>query len=140
MVYNKIVVVGAGIVGINTALELQRVYPNIKITIIADKFNSETLSDGAAGIFRPGTYCFGPSFEISQLVDTNWIGISWKIFKCCGFPLPSALGTCFFCHHKSSRNVTYPFTYSSRYSLTLVLSTTSVTIAQHNTPYLVGVK
>ncbi|XP_050541320.1 D-aspartate oxidase-like isoform X2 [Daktulosphaira vitifoliae] len=77
MVYNKIVVVGAGIVGINTALELQRVYPNIKITIIADKFNSETLSDGAAGIFRPGTYCFGPSFEISQ----EWINDSYNFYK-----------------------------------------------------------
>lgn len=62
----KVVVVGVGIVGVNTALELQRRYPNLNVTIIADKFNEETVSDGAAGLFWPDTYIFGPNLEISQ--------------------------------------------------------------------------
>ncbi|XP_050422325.1 D-aspartate oxidase-like [Adelges cooleyi] len=73
----KIAIVGAGIAGINTALELQRLYPDFELTIIADKFNSETLSDGAAGLFRPETYCFGPSFDISQ----EWINDAYNFYK-----------------------------------------------------------
>lgn len=62
----KVVVVGAGVVGLNTALEVQRRHPDFDLTIIADKFNEETLSDGAAGLFRPDTYIFGPDLETSQ--------------------------------------------------------------------------
>lgn len=50
----KIVVVGSGVVGLTTALELQREYRNAEISIIADKFYKETTSYVAAGIFRPG--------------------------------------------------------------------------------------
>ncbi|EEB18573.1 D-aspartate oxidase, putative [Pediculus humanus corporis] len=51
----KFGVLGAGVVGMTTCLELQSQYPNSDIYLIADKFNEETTSDGAAGIFRPGT-------------------------------------------------------------------------------------
>lgn len=64
----KVAVVGAGVVGVNSALELQRRYPTFDVTLIADKFNGETLSDGAAGLFRPDTYIFGPNREVSQWV------------------------------------------------------------------------
>lgn len=50
----KIAVVGSGVVGLTTALELQSEYRNAKIFIIADKFYKETTSYVAAGIFRPG--------------------------------------------------------------------------------------
>lgn len=62
----RVVVVGAGVVGINTALEIQKRHSNFDVTIIADKFNGETLSDGAAGLFMPDTYIFGPDLETSQ--------------------------------------------------------------------------
>jgi len=62
----RVVIVGAGIVGVNSALEVQRRYPNYDVTLIADKFNGDTLSDGAAGLLRPDTYIFGPNLEISQ--------------------------------------------------------------------------
>lgn len=61
-----VAVVGAGIIGVNTALEVQRRFPDYDVTVIADKFNGETLSDGAAGLFRPDTYIFGPDLETSQ--------------------------------------------------------------------------
>lgn len=48
-------ILGAGVIGLSTGLELQKQFPNSQITIIADKFNEETLSFGAAGIFRPGS-------------------------------------------------------------------------------------
>ncbi|GAB1602631.1 D-aspartate oxidase isoform X2 [Argonauta hians] len=49
----KIAVVGAGVVGLSTALLIQKAYPNSQVTVIADKFNVETTSDGAGGLFRP---------------------------------------------------------------------------------------
>lgn len=59
-------VVGAGVIGLNTALEVQRRHPTFRVAVIADKFNGETLSDGAAGLLRPDTYVFGPDLEVSQ--------------------------------------------------------------------------
>lgn len=64
----RVAVIGAGVVGVNTALEVQRRHPEFRVTVIADKFNGETLSDGAAGLFRPDTYVFGPSLQVSQWV------------------------------------------------------------------------
>jgi predicted NAD/FAD-dependent oxidoreductase len=56
---SRIAVVGAGIAGLCTAVQIQQalqqspVSAGAHITIIADKFNTDTTSDGAAGIFRP---------------------------------------------------------------------------------------
>ncbi|XP_054285676.1 D-aspartate oxidase-like [Macrosteles quadrilineatus] len=68
-------VLGAGVVGLTSTLQLLDKFPNCNITIIADKFNQDTTSDGAAGIFRPGTSFSGPSPEITRqwLVDSyDW--------------------------------------------------------------------
>lgn len=48
----KIGVVGSGIVGLTTAIELQKEYRNAQISILADKFDKDTVSYVAAGIFR----------------------------------------------------------------------------------------
>lgn len=48
----RICVLGAGAVGLSTAVQLQERFPKLVITLIADKFNSDTLSSGAGGIFR----------------------------------------------------------------------------------------
>lgn len=50
----KIAVVGGGVIGLTTALELQKEFRNAEIAIIADKYYKETTSYVAAGIFRPG--------------------------------------------------------------------------------------
>ena len=47
--------IGAGVVGLSTAVRIQGHIPGVYITIIADKFDKDTTSDGAAGIFRPTT-------------------------------------------------------------------------------------
>ncbi|KAF8786306.1 D-aspartate oxidase like protein [Argiope bruennichi] len=49
----EIAVIGAGVVGLSTAISLQEEFPLATITVFADKFNDETLSSGAGGIFRP---------------------------------------------------------------------------------------
>lgn len=49
----RIAVIGAGMVGLATAVNVQKVMPHASITIIADKFGNNTTSAGAGGIFRP---------------------------------------------------------------------------------------
>lgn len=49
----KLCVIGGGVQGLTTALELQAQFGNAHVTILANKFLKETTSDVAAGIFRP---------------------------------------------------------------------------------------
>lgn len=49
----EIAVVGAGIVGLSTAINILKQVPSAKVTIVADRFNKETTSHGAGGLFRP---------------------------------------------------------------------------------------
>ena len=62
----RIGVLGAGVVGLTTALEVQAEYRNASISVIADKFEKETVSYVAAGIFRPSTSFSGPTEEITR--------------------------------------------------------------------------
>lgn len=62
----KICVVGAGVVGLTTALELRNQFRDIDITILADNFNAETTSDGAAGLSMPYLNFRGPTEEITK--------------------------------------------------------------------------
>uniref|UniRef100_A0A8R1E0L3 DAO domain-containing protein n=1 Tax=Caenorhabditis japonica TaxID=281687 RepID=A0A8R1E0L3_CAEJA len=57
----KIVVLGAGINGISTALAIQNRIPESDITIIASHFSPDTTSDVAAGLIEP--YLCGDSDE-----------------------------------------------------------------------------
>ncbi|XP_033108989.1 D-aspartate oxidase-like [Anneissia japonica] len=45
-------VIGAGVIGLSTAVRLQEDLPDLPIMVIADKFTPNTTSDGAAGISR----------------------------------------------------------------------------------------
>ncbi|GMT13294.1 hypothetical protein PFISCL1PPCAC_4591 [Pristionchus fissidentatus] len=49
----RIVVVGAGVIGLSTAVELQQVLPGTEIQIVAARFSPDLTSDVAAGIWRP---------------------------------------------------------------------------------------
>lgn len=62
----KIAVVGAGIIGLTTALQLQNEFKNASVEIIANKFEQNTTSDVAAGLFRPATSFAGPTREITK--------------------------------------------------------------------------
>lgn len=72
----KVAIVGGGIVGLSTALNLQNELRDVKITIFANSFQ-ETTSHVAAGIFRVGTLFSGPTDEITwQATDKS----SKKVF------------------------------------------------------------
>ncbi len=62
----RICVLGAGIVGMTTAFMLKQKHSDWDVTIIADKFEQDTLSDVAAGIFRPSTSFKGPTPDITK--------------------------------------------------------------------------
>ncbi|XP_052873045.1 D-aspartate oxidase [Anopheles cruzii] len=70
----NVCVVGAGVVGLTTALELQRELRNANVTILADRFEKDTCSDVAAGLFRPGTSFSGCTEEITR----KWISDAYS--------------------------------------------------------------
>lgn len=70
-------ILGAGVVGLNTALELLRVAPGCDVTVLADQFTGNTTSHGAAGIFRPGTSFSGPSDDVTM----KWIADSYQFYR-----------------------------------------------------------
>lgn len=65
----NICVLGAGVVGLTTALELQKEFRSADVTIIADKFYKDTTSYVAAGLFRPGTSFTGPTEQITKYLN-----------------------------------------------------------------------
>lgn len=52
----RVAVVGAGVVGLSTALCLSRLGPPCAVTVVADKVTPHTTSDVAAGMLIPHTY------------------------------------------------------------------------------------
>lgn len=49
----KVLVVGAGVVGLSTAVCVAETLPHCSVTVIAEKFSPDTTGDGAAGILLP---------------------------------------------------------------------------------------
>jgi D-aspartate oxidase len=70
----NIAVLGAGIVGLTTAFELKTKFRNANINVISDKFNEDTTSYVAAGLFRPGSSFSGPTEELTR----KWIKDSYN--------------------------------------------------------------
>lgn len=62
----NIAVLGAGVVGLTTAIELKKQIRDVAVDVIAEKFNRDTTSFVAAGLFRPGTSFSGPTEEITR--------------------------------------------------------------------------
>jgi hypothetical protein len=50
---HTILVLGAGVVGLSTAINSYITWPDADVTVMADTFYSGTTSNGAGGIFRP---------------------------------------------------------------------------------------
>lgn len=53
MTHKRICVVGAGVIGLSSAVRIQNQIPDADITIVADKFSPNTTSDGSAGFWEP---------------------------------------------------------------------------------------
>ena len=52
MVY-RVCVVGAGIIGVSTAVNILESIPNVEVTILAEKFSPDTTSSGIGGLWLP---------------------------------------------------------------------------------------
>lgn len=48
----KVCVIGAGVIGLSSAVRIQEKIPNVDITIMADKFSPYTCSDGSGGFWE----------------------------------------------------------------------------------------
>ncbi|KAH3774961.1 D-aspartate oxidase-like isoform X2 [Dreissena polymorpha] len=78
MPISSIGIVGAGIVGLSTAMHIQRELPRVPVTIYADKFDRATTSFGAGGLFRPNVdYCKGVDPE----TVTRWSKDAFEFFS-----------------------------------------------------------
>lgn len=62
----NVAILGAGVIGLTTGLELQKEFKHANVTIIADKFYKDTTSYVAAGLFRPGTSFCGPNEKLTK--------------------------------------------------------------------------
>ncbi len=49
----KVVIVGAGIIGITSAIRLLEMFPRAEITIITEEYSPNTTSDVSAGYWKP---------------------------------------------------------------------------------------
>ncbi|XP_077996083.1 D-aspartate oxidase-like [Glandiceps talaboti] len=62
----KVCVVGAGVVGLSTAVNVIESISNVDVTLIADKLSPDTTGDGAAGITGPRPFSFGDTDKAMQ--------------------------------------------------------------------------
>lgn len=76
MIYHDIVIVGSGILGLCTALEIRRKYPNASIAI----FERELLPSGAS-TKNAGFSCFGSLSEILSYIDLVGMNTALSIIE-----------------------------------------------------------
>lgn len=60
----KVAVVGAGVIGLSTALCITETCPSCSVTVLSDQFSPNTTSDVAAGMLIPHIY--PGSFNLGQ--------------------------------------------------------------------------
>ena len=47
----RVCVIGAGVVGLSSAVRIQEELPHCDVTLLADRFSPDTTSDGSGGIW-----------------------------------------------------------------------------------------
>lgn len=77
----KVAIVGGGIIGLTTALQLQNELRNAQVTVFATDFDN-TVSHVAAGLFRIGSSYSGPTEKITRYIDNTFYLI---LVKCLYF-------------------------------------------------------
>nr|CAH0098111.1 unnamed protein product [Daphnia galeata] len=68
----KVAVIGAGVIGLSVATVLQEKFPNLSITLFADKFSPGTTSDGAAGLWMPFLLGDTPEKDVYVYSKDTW--------------------------------------------------------------------
>ncbi|XP_061198035.1 D-aspartate oxidase-like [Saccostrea echinata] len=73
-----VIVIGAGVVGLSTAINIQRLLPSCHVTIVAEHIIEGTTSFGAGAIFRPtADYIPGVNLEKAK----KWTRDGWDHFS-----------------------------------------------------------
>ena len=49
----RVCVVGAGVIGLGSAVEILESIPNVDVTVVAEKFSPKTTSNLSAGFYNP---------------------------------------------------------------------------------------
>lgn len=49
----RIAVIGAGVIGVTSAVAIKEAFPRAEVTIFSDKFTPNTTGDGSAGLWLP---------------------------------------------------------------------------------------
>jgi len=80
----RICVIGAGIIGLASALRLAQELKNVQITLIAENFDADTTSAGAAGLWEPYKLSDTPE----ELV-TAWASETYEHLQVCPATLVS---------------------------------------------------
>lgn len=53
----KVAVIGAGVIGMTSALAIKGAFPESDVTVFSSEFSPNTTGDGSAGLWGP--YCLG---------------------------------------------------------------------------------
>ncbi|XP_071510956.1 D-aspartate oxidase-like [Diadema antillarum] len=69
---HKVAVVGAGIIGVATAVNIQTLCPDADVTILAEKFSPDTTSDGAAGCLQPYLVVGTPDEDVMRWFSSTF--------------------------------------------------------------------
>ena len=72
------IVIGAGVVGLSTAFQIKKQYPNSKITIVYEQSQLETTSYGSGGFWEPYNVFGTPTDKVNE-----WGLYSFQHFKEC---------------------------------------------------------
>jgi hypothetical protein len=74
----RICVLGAGVNGLATALRLLREVPGVQLTVLAERFGTDTTTAGAAGIWGPYKLSDTPQDDVLR-----WVVVFWWGRVCC---------------------------------------------------------
>lgn len=72
----RVAVVGAGIIGVTSALAVKNAFPRFEVCVFADQFSPDTTGDGSAGFWSP--YLLG---ETPVDLVQKWAGITFRWFE-----------------------------------------------------------
>lgn len=61
----RVAIVGAGIIGVTSALAVKTAFPGYDVKIFADAFSPDTTGDGSAGLWGPFLLGDTPAEDIS---------------------------------------------------------------------------
>ncbi|XP_043279126.1 D-aspartate oxidase isoform X2 [Venturia canescens] len=76
----NIAVIGAGVIGVSSAVAVQKAFPKSRVSIFADVFTPDTTGDGSAGLWGPFIIGDTPVTEFTRYggATHRWLEHFWK--------------------------------------------------------------